>query len=217
MDWKNKHFDQAAVFQAQAELVFEAARSFMAESLGWQITDTPDGFEARGYSFSHQAKAKFRIEPVANGTKLVVELLVERASPLGFMMFDVGGYYNRQIRKWLAGIQWGVHQRLRSAPGAESSPQNVPAILQNNGLASHVFSGCFLLIVVIFALYFLSILVFAIIGLSTGYLYLPGRGDPLVVHGGWARAISGIILTIVVFFGLRIRKGTRSRKDRFVT
>ena len=217
MDWKNKHFDQAAVFQARAELVFEVARSFVAESLGWQITDTADGFEASGSSFSHQATAKFRIEPAANGTKVAVELLVVRASPLGFMLFDVGGYYNHQIRKWLAGIQWSLHQRLTSASGAESPPQDKPAIRQDNKIASHIFSGCFLLIAVIFALYFLSILVFAIVGLATGHLYLLGRGDLLVVHGVWARAISGIILAIIVFIGLRIRRGTRPRKDPFAT
>jgi hypothetical protein len=217
MDWKYKHFNQEAVFQAPRQTVLEVARAFVAESIRWQITDTADGFEARGYSFAHQATAKFRIEPAADGTRVAVELLVERASSLGFMLFDVGGYYNHQICKWLAGIQWSLHQRLTSASGAESPPQNKPAILQDNKIASHIFSGCFLIIAVIFALYFLSILIFAIVGLATGHLYLVGRGDPLVVHGGWARAISGIILAIVVFIGLRIRRGTRPRKDPIVT
>src|SRR2546426_4673864 len=83
MDWKNKHFDREAVFQARRDLVFEAARSFAAESLvGWQITDTAEGFEARGLSASHEATAKFQIEPAPGGTKVAVKLLVERASPL---------------------------------------------------------------------------------------------------------------------------------------
>ncbi len=38
MDWKYKHFHQERVFPAPREFVFEAARTFMAESLGWQIT-----------------------------------------------------------------------------------------------------------------------------------------------------------------------------------
>ena len=109
MDWKDKHFHQEMVFQAPRETVLEAARAFAGESLGWQIADTADGFEARGYSAAHQATARFRIAPASRGTKVQVELLVERASPLGFMLFDVGGYYNRQIRKWLEGIQWHVH------------------------------------------------------------------------------------------------------------
>ena len=81
----------------------------MAESLGWQIADTPDGFTdgftAEGYSFSHRAIAKLRIQSAAGGTKVAVELLVERASSLGFIFVDVGGYYNIQIRKWLDGSQ----------------------------------------------------------------------------------------------------------------
>src|SRR6201986_5542375 len=105
MDWKNKQLDREAVFQAQPDLVFEAARSFVAESLvGWQITDTADGFEARGSSASHAATAKFRIEAAPFGTKVAVTLLVERAGLLGLLLFDIGGYYDGQIRKWLEGI-----------------------------------------------------------------------------------------------------------------
>jgi hypothetical protein len=76
----------------------------MAESLGWAITDTPDGFTAQGSSFAHHAIANFHIQAAPGGTKVAVELLVERASPMGFMLVDVGGYYNIQIRKWLDGI-----------------------------------------------------------------------------------------------------------------
>ena len=105
MDWKYKHFHQERVFPAPRDVVFEAARAFMAESLGWQVTNTPDGFTAQGYSFFHRAIANLRIQSAAGGTKVAVELLVERASSLGFMVFDVGGYYSIQIRKWLDGIQ----------------------------------------------------------------------------------------------------------------
>ena len=112
MDWKYKHFHQETVFPAPRDLVFEAARTFMAESLGWQITNTPDGFTAEGYSFSHRAIANLQIQSTADGTKVAIELLVKRASSRGFMLFDVGGYYNIQIRKWLDGIQWSIHQKL---------------------------------------------------------------------------------------------------------
>ncbi len=104
MDWKYKHFHQERIFPAPRDLVFEAARTFMAESLGWQITDTSDGFTeeftAEGYSFSHHAIGNLRIQsaPTGRGTKVAVELLVERASSRGFMLFDVGGYYNLNVR-----------------------------------------------------------------------------------------------------------------------
>src|ERR1700738_1743007 len=112
MDWKYKHFRQERVFPAQCDDVTEAARTLIAESLGWQVTDTPDGFTAQGQSFSHRAIANLRIQTAGAGTKVTVELLVERAGWRGFMLFDVGGYYNIQIRKWLDGVQWSLHQRL---------------------------------------------------------------------------------------------------------
>src|SRR5260370_1716228 len=105
MDWKYKHFHQERVFPASRDLVMEAARTFMAESLGWQVTDTPEGFTAQGQSFSHRAIADLQIQPVAGGasesaTRLAVGLLVERAGWRGFMLFDVGGYFHIYNCKW---------------------------------------------------------------------------------------------------------------------
>jgi hypothetical protein len=37
MDWKYKHFHQERDFPASRDLVFEAARTFMAESVGLLI------------------------------------------------------------------------------------------------------------------------------------------------------------------------------------
>ncbi len=67
MDWKYKHFHQERVFPAPRDLVTEAGRTFMAESLGWQITNTPDGFTAEGYSFSHRAIANLHTQSAAGG------------------------------------------------------------------------------------------------------------------------------------------------------
>src|SRR3989442_3513088 len=114
MDWKYKHFHQERVFPAPRDLVFDAARTFMAESLGWQITNTADGFTAQGYSFLHRAIANLQIQSAASGTKVSVELLVERASTRGFMLFDVGGYYHIPIRKLPCGIQWFPHPKITS-------------------------------------------------------------------------------------------------------
>src|SRR5215813_1046817 len=110
MDWKYKHFNHEAVFGALGGSVLEAARAVVAESLG-SIEDTSDGFIARGSSAWHNEIATFHITPAPEGTRLVVELLVERAAMRGYMLFDVGGYYNIQIDKWFMGIA----QRLGSA------------------------------------------------------------------------------------------------------
>jgi hypothetical protein len=110
MDWKYKHFHQERTFAAQREVVVEAARRFMSESLGWKVTDTADGLRAEGYGFSHAAIANFGIQPSGSETKIDLDLMVERTGPTGFMLFDVGGYYGIQMRKWLDGIHRAIDQ-----------------------------------------------------------------------------------------------------------
>jgi hypothetical protein len=210
MDWKNKHFAREAVFQAQRDLVFEAARSFAAESLvGWQLTETADGFEARGYSASHAATAKFRVELAPFGTKVAVTLLVERAGSLGFMLFDIGGYYDGQIRKWLEGIQWRLHQRLTSATRQESLEQGKPALPKAAGTRP-LYVGC---LVALFVLPVFIYCITAVVGLLTGNLYLVGRRGG-TIHGPWARIISGIFLMIAVLIVLRVLKMRRKAREQ---
>jgi hypothetical protein len=208
MDWKYKHFHQERVYPAQRELVAEAARSFMGESLGWQVTDTADGFTAQGHGFSHRAIANLRIQSAAggasseSGTRVAVELLVERAGGRGFMLFDVGGYYNIQIRKWLDGIQWSLHQKLT---GTHDESTN-PLVVANNKPAACIFNGCLAFIVVMFALYVLVTFICAVVGLTTGNLYLWGRGGTLTIHGIWARILSALILIFGAFLAWRIKR-----------
>src|SRR2546430_4676068 len=207
MDWKYKHFHQERVFPAPRDLVFESARAFMGESLGWQITNTPDGFTAQGYSFSHQAIANLHIQSAADGTNVAVELLVERAGWRGFMLFDVGGYYNIQIRKWLDGVQWSLHQKLT---GSDDESTN-PLVLAANKPAAYIFNGCLVFICVMFALYFLVTFICAVVGLITGNLYLLGRGETLVIHGTLARIVSALILMLGAFVGWRIKSSKAQR------
>ncbi len=207
MDWKYKHFHQERVFPAARDLVTEAARTFMAESLGWQVTETPEGFTAQGYSFSHRAIANLHIQSAAggasseSGTRVAVELLVERAGWRGFMLFDVGGYYNIQVRKWLDGIQWSLHQKLT---GSHNESTN-PLVLAENKPAACIFNGCLVFIVVTFALYLVVTFISAVVGLLTGNLFLVGRGS-LTIHGIWARILSALILVFGAFLAWRIKK-----------
>ena len=201
MDWKYKHFHQERVFPAPRGVVFAAARTFMGDSLGWQITDTPDGLTAQGYSFSHRAIANLHVQTAAGGTKVAIELLVERAGLSGFMLFDVGGYYNIQIRKWLDGIQWSLHQKLT---GTHDESQN-PLVLANHKPAACIFKGCLVFIVVTFGLYVLVNFISAVVGLLTGHLFLLGRGSA-TIHGIWARVISALILMFGAFIAWRIKR-----------
>jgi len=213
MDWKYKHFHQERVLAASRDLVTEAARTFMAESLGWQVTDTPDGFSAQGYSFTHRAIANLWIQSAAggasseSGTRVAVELLVERVGWRGYMLFDVGGYYNIQIRKWLDGIQWTLHQKLT---GSHDESTN-PLVVAQNKPAACIFNGCLVFIVVTFALYLLVTLISAVVGLLTGNLFLLGRGD-LTIHGIWARIVSALILMFGAFIAWRIKRSGKARR-----
>jgi hypothetical protein len=201
MDWKHKHFHQERIFPATRALVTEAARTFVAESLGWRVTNTADGFTAQGYSFSHGAIAHFHFQSAGDGTKVSVELLVERAGWRGFMLFDVGGYYNIQIRKWLDGIQWSLHQNLN---GSHDESTN-PLVLAEKKPAAYIFNGCLAFIVVTFALYVLVTIITAVVGLLTGNLFLLGRGS-LVIHGIWARVLSTLILLFGAFVVWKVRR-----------
>lgn len=103
MDWKFKHFNHEAIFKASHESVLETARVIVGESLG-EIEDTTDGFKAQGYGAWHPEFVTFHVTPTQDGTKVSVELLVERAAMRGYMLVDVGGYYNGQIDKWFSSI-----------------------------------------------------------------------------------------------------------------
>lgn len=111
MDWKYKHFNHVAVFSATCESVLEAARAVMAETFR-DIEDTSDGFVARGRTGWRRADATFRVTPAQNGTQVALELRVERASLWGYMLFDVGDYYNGQMDHWVARIA----RRVERAP-----------------------------------------------------------------------------------------------------
>ena len=207
MDWKYKRFHQERLFPASLDLVLEAARTFVSDSLGWQTTETPEGFSAEGYSFSHRALAEFHFQSAAGGTKVSVALRVERAGATGFMLFDVGGYYSIQIRKWLDGIQWTLHQKQTDG----QSEMLKPAVPAGNKAAAFLFNGCLVFIVVMFALWFLVNFIAAVIGLVTGTLYLWGRGGTLVVHGLWARIISTLILLFGAWLVWRIQRQRSKR------
>ena len=156
MDWKYKHFHQERLFPQSPDIVAEAARAIMTESLGWQVTDTAEGFTAqdftgKGSSFAHGAIADFHFQSAAGGTLVNVELLVARAGAAGFMLFDVGGYYNIQIRKWLDGIQ----SRLHAQSLGQEPPPHQPLPPQKKSAAC-LFHGCLGFIFVMFSLWVLN-------------------------------------------------------------
>src|SRR5262245_121462 len=101
MDWKCKHFNQQPVFRAPRQSVLAAARAVAAEAFGG-IEDTADGFLAVGGSGWHSAVATFHVTPAPEGAQVAVELMVERAAMRGYMLIDIGGYYDGQIDRWFS-------------------------------------------------------------------------------------------------------------------
>ena len=207
MDFKYKHFHQERLFPSSREDVLEAARAVMAETVGWQVTTTAEGFMAEGSSFGHNAIAHFRIEPSGSETRVSVDLSVERAGFTGFMLFDVGGYYNIQVRKWLDAIQSPTHQQVTGQQTAAAPPVLVPP----NKTAARVFHGLLLLIAVSFGLYIVVTFISAVVGLLTGNLFLLGRGHSTTLHGPLARAMSAVILLFGIWIVWRINKKPRGR------
>ena len=207
MDWKYKHFHQERIFAAPQDTVRVSARKQFVESLGWQISETAEGFNAVGSSFAHQCKATLRFQPDGVATQVIIDLTVSRAGGRGFMLFDVGGYYNIQIRHWLDGMQWNLHTQL--SPETSTSPQP-PAPSANKGGAC-VFNGCIGFIVAMFLLYVLVTFFEAIVGLITGHLYLLGRGGTIVVEGNWGRVASALILTLLLYLAWRFKRKSSSK------
>ena len=117
MDWENKHFKQESVFAAPVDSMREAARRFANTTIpDWSFQETPDGFTAIGRSGFHHAEAHVRFTSIDKGTAVAIELLVRRSSGFGYMLVDIGGYYEGLIRKWI----WAL---WRDVSGAQNDPQ----------------------------------------------------------------------------------------------
>ncbi len=210
MDFKYKHFHQQRVYAAPREEVFDRARAVMTESVGWAIAgETLEGFTAEGSSFGHAGVANIQIHSTGGGTLVAVGLRVARAGSSGFMLFDVGGYYNIQIRKWLDAIQASLHQQATGQALLSAAP-----LQPRNKMTACAFNGCLALIVVSFGIYFLVTFISAVIGLTTGNLLLIGRGGNINVHGVAARVISALILLFGAWIVWRIIK--KSRKPSII-
>ena len=91
---------------------------------------------------------------------------------------------------------------MTDEPNEKAPETNLPPL--RNGTANPaarrvggIFIGCLLLV---FLIWIIANLVFAIIGLITGYLYLPSArgGEAIELYGVWARVVSVIVL---LFYG----------------
>jgi hypothetical protein len=106
-----------------------------------------------------------------------------------------------------------VQHTIAQGPASGSATEPGPITQAKSSPANKVgamFIGCTL---VLFLLGLLGYLLFAVIGLLTGTLFIPGRGHGITLHGMWARIISGLILVgftwlLVLVFRKSRRKGS---------
>ncbi len=204
MDWKFAHYAQETVLKAEPARVMEATRAFLAEALAsWRISDTGAGLEAKGRSAGHASTAMFRVEPTSGGSKLAVNLQVERAATTGYMLVDIGGFYDGQIRRWLEGIQIFLHHGPATAKQPEALEQRKKAVAKSQRGERFFIICAVAFLVILICAYTIA----AIVGLLTGSLYIPGRGSgDVTIHGTWARILSAAMLLLFGWIALRIWK-----------
>jgi len=213
VDWKYKYFTQEAAFQAEPEIVLKALRAFAADWLDdWKVSETPDGIEARIHSGYRFATATFRVEPAPGGARVAVKMQVERATSLGLMMFDIGGYFSGQIRKWLEALPWWIQQQQAvesQSAGQDTKP--VPAGPPIPKPKCEPDRGKRLIAVSVAVILFAYAIV-GVMGLITGELYISDNHGGITLHGLKARILSAIMLVIFGAIALRLWK-LRKRKQ----
>jgi len=119
MSWNYMESHCEGLYQAPYRAVFDAAFWFM-QSFGWQALANKEGFAARGrfgaWAWFGNAIAYFRIQSEPEGTRVAVELLVERDRG-GSGAFDPFGYYDYLVFKWLQDIEELLIKGLKPGNG----------------------------------------------------------------------------------------------------
>jgi len=120
------------------------------------------------------------------------------------------GKNKTNVELFFAQVQHTIGQGSTSGSTAEPASITQTKSPSANKLGS-IFIGCTL---TVFLLGLLMYLLFAVIGLVTGTLYMPGRGGDLTLHGAWARIVSGLILLGFSWLLVWVfRKRRRKRSD----
>jgi hypothetical protein len=121
------------------------------------------------------------------------------------------GKNKTNVELFFAQVQHTIAQGPISNSAAEPGPITQAKSPAANKVGS-IFIGC---VLILFLFGLLMYLLFAVIGLVTGTLFIPGRGNGITLHGLWARIVSGLILlgfawVMVLVFRFRKRNQRRS-------
>ena len=195
-------FSESRTIWLQPDELRTAVKSAL-ENAGWsyQIL-SDDEFVARipmtGWSWGEEFRA--RIFPDG---KIQVESKCHGYRP---QIIDFGK--NRtNVESFFAQVQHIIAQGPISGSATKPGPTTHAKSSPANKVGA-IFVGCTL---TLFLLGLLMFLLFAVIGLLTGTLYIPGRGHEITLHGIWARIVSGLILlgfawVLVLVFRNKSRK-----------
>ena len=120
------------------------------------------------------------------------------------------GKNRANVELFFAQIQHTIAQGPTSGSATQPGPTTQAKSPSANKVGS-IFIGCTL---TVFLLGLLLYLLFAVIGLVSGTLYMPGRGGELTLHGMWARIVSGLILVgFAWILALIFRNRRRKRSE----
>jgi hypothetical protein len=122
------------------------------------------------------------------------------------------GKNKTNVEFFFAQVQHTIAQGAISGSATEPGPMTqATQPLAKKSRVGSILIGCTL---TVFLLGLLMYLLFAVIGLLTGTLFMPGRGQGITLHGIWARIVSGLILGgFVLLMVLVLRKRKKSRPE----
>ena len=119
------------------------------------------------------------------------------------------GKNKSNVESFFAQVQHAIAQGAISGSVTQPGPTTRAKAPANK--VGSIFIGCTL---TLFLFGLLMYLLFAVIGLLTGSLFLPGRGSGITLHGIWARIVSGVILLGFTWIAVLVfRKRRRKRSE----
>jgi hypothetical protein len=201
-------FTESRTYQLPQDELAAVVKSALEDS-GWSYNVLAGGEFLASVPFSGWTWGEeFKVKILPNG---VIEAESKCTTIRLPQVFDFGKN-RRNVETFFAlvehVIRQGVDQRPVSTTKQESAEQGKQAAPKNKWAAS-LFGGCLIATLLLGILtYFIS----AVVGLLTGYLYLPGRGHGGTIHGVWARIISVMILAVFAWILLWMSRDRRKQR-----
>lgn len=197
-------FSQSRTFWIPPDELRTAVKSVL-EQAGWSYQmPSDDEFVARvpmtGSSWGEEFKAKLFPD---GKIQVVSKCHGSRPQIIDF------GKNRTNVETFFAQVQQTIAQGAISGATTEPRPITQAESPSANKVGS-IFTGCAL---TLFLLGVLMSLLFAVIGLVTGTLFVPGRGKGITLHGIWARIVSALILVGFAGALLLVFRGRRKRSE----